>query len=49
MEATLLKTKCLRANYSKFMTKKLTQAIMLRTKLRYQFLKIRHQKLQSVS
>ena len=35
MEATLLKTKYLRANFSKFMTKKLTQAIMLRTKLRY--------------
>ena len=33
------KTKYLRANYSKFMTKELSKAIMLRTKLRYQFLK----------
>ena len=28
------KTKYLRANYSKFMTKELSKAIMLRTKLR---------------
>ena len=34
-----LKTKHLRANYSKFMTKELGKAIMLRTKLRNQFLK----------
>ena len=33
------KTKYLRANYSKFMTKKLGTAIMLRIKLRNQFLK----------
>ena len=36
-----LKTKYLRANYSKFMTKELGKAIMLRTNLRNQFLKIR--------
>ena len=36
-----LKTKSLRANYSKFMTKELSKTIMLRTKLRNQFLKIR--------
>ena len=35
------KTKYLRANYSKFMMKKLSKAIMLRTKLRNQFLKTR--------
>ena len=35
------KTKYLRANYSKFMTKELSKAIMLRTKLRNQFLKTR--------
>ena len=33
-----LKAKYLRANYSKFMTKELSKAIMLRTKLRNQFL-----------
>ena len=36
-----LKTKYLRANYSKFITKELSKAIMLRTKLRNQFLKKR--------
>ena len=35
------KTKYLRANCSKFMTKELSKAIMLRTKLRNQFLKTR--------
>ena len=35
------KTKYLRASYSKFMTKELSKAIMLRTKLRNQFLKTR--------
>ena len=35
------KTKYLRANYSKFMTKELSKAIMLRTKLRNQLLKTR--------
>ena len=35
------KPKYLRANYSKFMTKELSKAIMLRTKLRNQFLKTR--------
>ena len=35
------KTKYLRANHSKFMTKKLSKAITLRTKLRNQFLKTR--------
>ena len=35
------KNKYLRANYSKFMTKELSKAIMLRTKLRNQFLKTR--------
>ena len=34
-----LKTKYLRSNYSKFMAKELNKAIMLRTKLRNQFLK----------
>ena len=34
-----LKTKYLRANYSRFMRKELSKAIMLRTKLRNQFLK----------
>ena len=36
-----LKTKYLRANYSKFTTKELSKAIMLRTKLRNQFWKKR--------
>ena len=36
-----LKTKYLRANCFKFMTKELRKAIMLRTKLGNQFLKIR--------
>ena len=36
-----LKTKFLRANHSKFVTKDLSKAIMLRTKLRNQFLKKR--------
>ena len=35
----LLKTKFLRANHSKFVTKELSKAIMLRTKPRNQFLK----------
>ena len=35
---TLLKTKFLRANHSKFVTKELSKAIMLRTKLRNRFL-----------
>ena len=34
-----LKTKFLRANYSKFVTKEVSKAIMLRTKLRNKFLK----------
>ena len=34
-----LKTKFLRANHSKFVTKDISKAIMLRTKLRNQFLK----------
>ena len=34
-----LKTKFLRANHSKFVTKDVSKAIMLRTKLRNQFLK----------
>ena len=34
-----LKTKFLRANHSKFVTKELSKAIMLRTKPRNQFLK----------
>ena len=37
-----LKTKFLRANHSKFVTKDLSKAIMLRTKLRNQFLKNRN-------
>ena len=36
---TPLKTKFLRANRSKFVTKEVSQAIMLRTKLRNKFLK----------
>ena len=36
-----LKTKYLTANYSKLMTKELSKPIMLRTKLRNQFLKIK--------
>ena len=36
-----LKTKFLRANHSKFVTKDISKAIMLRTKLRNQFLKKR--------
>ena len=36
-----LKTKFLRANHSKFVTKDVSKAIMLRTKLRNQFLKKR--------
>ena len=36
-----LKTKFLRANHSKFVTKDLSKAIMLRTKLRNKFLKTR--------
>ena len=35
----LPKTKFLRANHSKFVTKQVSKAIMLRTKLRNQFLK----------
>ena len=34
-----LKTEFLRVNYSKFVTKDISKAIMLRTKLRNQFLK----------
>ena len=37
-----LKTKYLRANYSKFMTKELSKAIILRTKLQNKFLKKGH-------
>ena len=37
-----LKTKFLRTNHSKFVTKDLSKAIMLRTKLRNQFLKKRN-------
>ena len=40
-----LKTKYLRAKYSKFMTKELSKAIMRKTKLRNQFLKNGHRKL----
>ena len=40
-----LKTKYLRANCSRFMTKELNKTIMLRTKLRNRFLKKGHQKL----
>ena len=40
-KAAPLKTKYLRANYSKFMTKELSKAIIRRTKLRNQFLKKR--------
>ena len=40
-----LKTKYLRAKYSKFMTKELSKAIMRKTKLRNQFLKKGHRKL----
>ena len=36
-----LKCKYLRANHSKFMTKELSKAIMLRTRFRYQFLKMK--------
>ena len=38
-EVAQLKTKFLRANHSKFVTKDVSKAIMLRTKLRNQFLK----------
>ena len=38
-KVVLLKTKFLRANHSKFVTKELSKAIMLRTKPRNQFLK----------
>ena len=38
-----LKTKYLGTNYSKFMTKKLGKAIMLRTKSQNQFVKKGHQ------
>ena len=41
-----LKCKYLRANHSKFMTKELSKAIMLRTRFRHQFLKMKHQKLK---
>ena len=37
-----LKTKCLRANYSKFITKELSKAIILRTKLQKKFSKRGH-------
>ena len=40
-EVAQLKTKFLRANHSKFVTKDVSKAIMLRTKLRNQFLKNR--------
>ena len=36
-----LKCKYLRANHSKFMTKELSKAIMLRTRFRHQFLKMK--------
>ena len=36
-----LKWEYLRANHSKFMTKKLSKAIMLRTRFRHQFLKMK--------
>ena len=38
-KVVLLKTKFLRANHSKFVTKELSKGIMLRTKPRNQFLK----------
>ena len=41
-----LKTKYLRANYSKFVAKELSKAILLRTKLHNKFLKIGHEKLK---
>ena len=40
-KVTPLKTRYFKANYSKFMTKELNKPIMLRIKLRIQFLKIR--------
>ena len=40
-EVAPLKTKFLRANHSKFVTKDVSKAIMLRTKQRNQFLKKR--------
>ena len=39
-----LKEKCIRANHSKFVTKELSKATMLRSKLRNQFLKAKTQK-----
>ena len=38
---TPLKRKYLRANHSKFMTKVLSKALMLRTRFRHQFLKMK--------
>ena len=38
---TPLKCKYLRANHSKLITKELSKAIMLRTRFRYQFLKMK--------
>ena len=38
-----LKKKYIRANYSKFLTKELSKTIMLRSKLRNQFLKTKYQ------
>ena len=39
-----LKKKCIKANHSKFVTKELSKATMLRSKLRNQFLKAKTQK-----
>ena len=36
-----LKCEYLRASHSKYMTKELSKAIMLRTRIRYQFLKMK--------
>ena len=44
-EVAPLKSKYLRANYFKFMPKELSKAIMIRTKLRNQFLKKGHDRL----
>ena len=41
-----LKYKYLTANHSKFMSMELSKAIMLRTRFKHQFLKIKHQKLK---
>ena len=43
--SSFIELKAIFTNYSKFMTKEMSKAIMLRTKLRNQFLKKTHQKL----